>query len=66
VLGNDPSALERYLDTVGSAFTDGFNAGMGVAAAVALLCALAVLRWHPRSTPMPQAHAEATSTHDVS
>jgi EmrB/QacA subfamily drug resistance transporter len=59
VLGDDPTALGRYLDVVGGAFTDGFNAGMGVAAAVATLSALAVLRWHPREAVSPRSDAGA-------
>jgi EmrB/QacA subfamily drug resistance transporter len=48
ILGGDAAAYQRFLDIVGSAFTDGFNAGMGVSSAMALLGALAVLRWYPR------------------
>jgi EmrB/QacA subfamily drug resistance transporter len=44
----DPTALQRYLDEVGGAFTHGFNIGMAVASAAALLGALSVLRWYPR------------------
>lgn len=65
VLGGDPSALERYLGIIGDAFTDGFNAGMGVAAAAALLGALAVLRWYPKDAGMPlrPPTAEAAAQH---
>lgn len=65
VLGGDASALERYLGIVGDAFTDGFNAGMGVAAAAALLGAFAVLRWYPKDAGMPQRPpaAEAATQH---
>jgi EmrB/QacA subfamily drug resistance transporter len=48
ILSGDAAAHQRFLDIVGSAFTDGFNAGMGVSSAMALLGALAVLRWYPR------------------
>jgi EmrB/QacA subfamily drug resistance transporter len=48
VLGGDPAALDRFTDIVGRAFTDGFNAGMGVCGALALLAAMAILRWYPR------------------
>jgi EmrB/QacA subfamily drug resistance transporter len=48
ILGGDVDAYQRFLDIAGSAFTDGFNAGMGVSSAMALLGALAVLLWYPR------------------
>jgi EmrB/QacA subfamily drug resistance transporter len=48
VLDGDPAGLRRYLDTIGTAFTDGFNAGMGVASGLALFGALAILKWYPR------------------
>jgi EmrB/QacA subfamily drug resistance transporter len=48
VLGGDPGALQRYLDIVGNAFTDGFNAGMAVASVFALLGGIAILVWYPR------------------
>jgi predicted MFS family arabinose efflux permease len=65
VLGGDPTALDHYLDVVGNAFTNGFNAGMGVAAAVALLSAIAVLFWHPRATPSASPQPERASAHDL-
>jgi MFS family permease len=62
-LGGDAGALHRYLDIVGRAFTDGFNAGMGVSSVFALLGALAVLRWYPKElraagAPMQQRSAD--------
>jgi hypothetical protein len=50
VLSGDPAALQRYLDIVGDAFTNGFNVGMAVSSAMALLAALAIMRFYPRDT----------------
>jgi EmrB/QacA subfamily drug resistance transporter len=47
-LANDPPTLQRYLNEVGDAFTHGFNVGMAVAGALALIGALAVLRFYPK------------------
>jgi EmrB/QacA subfamily drug resistance transporter len=60
VLGGDPASMRRYLDVVGDAFTNGFNAGMAVSSVMALLGALAILRWYPRDlraagAPLPVA-----------
>jgi EmrB/QacA subfamily drug resistance transporter len=63
-LGGDPGALNRYLDIVGNAFTDGLNAGMAVSSVLALVGALAILTWYPRGLrpSMAAAHSPGATT----
>jgi EmrB/QacA subfamily drug resistance transporter len=49
-LANDPSALHRYLDVVGDAFTHGFNVAMFVSCALALVAAVTVMVRYPKET----------------